>query len=114
MKRILACVTVTLLLGLGVCARATVTGQWDFNQSNLVATVGTDLAYRGDTDTVTTFTTATIGGSNAIVMKFPAATSTQGYTMTHGMAPNGGGGGIYVNQWTLIMDLMFTSDTAGN
>ena len=50
MKRILICLTVTLLLGLGVPAHATVTGQWDFNSSNLVATVGTDLAYRGDTE----------------------------------------------------------------
>jgi hypothetical protein len=112
MNKILTCTSLSLVLGLGLSAQATVTGQWDFNQSNLVATVGTDLAYRGDTDTVTTFTTATIGGSNAIVMKFPAATPTQGYTMTHGIAPNGGGS--YVNQWTLIMDLMFTSDTAGN
>jgi hypothetical protein len=109
MKRNLTCISVALLLGLGVPVQATVTGQWDFNNSNLVATVGTELAYRGDTESVTTFTTTTIGGSNAVVMKFPAATSTQGYTMTHGMAPNGGGS--YVNQWTFIMDLMFTSDT---
>ena len=109
MKRNLTCIMVTLLLGLGVPAHATVTGQWDFNSSNLVATVGTDLAYMGDTESVTIFTTATIGGQTANIMRFPAATSTQGYIMTHGMAPNGGGS--YVNQWTLIMDIMFTSDT---
>ena len=109
MKRNLTCIMVTLLLGLGVPAHATVTGQWDFNSSNLVATVGTDLAYLGDTESVTIFTTATIGGQTANIMQFPAATSTQGYIMTHGMAPNGGGS--YVNQWTLIMDIMFTSDT---
>jgi hypothetical protein len=114
MKRNLTCITVTVLLGLVVPAHATVTGQWDFNTSNLVATVGTDLAYRGDTESVTTFTTARIGSSDAIVMKFPAATSTQGYTMTHGMAPNGGGSGSYVNQWTFLLDIMFTSDTSGN
>jgi hypothetical protein len=114
MKRNLTCITVTVLLGLVVPAHATVTGQWDFNSSNLVATVGTDLAYRGDTESVTTFTTARIGSSDAIVMKFPAATSTQGYTMTHGMAPNGGGSGSYVNLWTFIMDIKFTSDTSGN
>ncbi len=112
MKKILLCITVTVLLGLSKPAHATVTGQWDFNSSNLVATVGTDLAYLGDTETATTFTTATIGGESANIMRFPAATSAQGYTMTHGMAPNGGG--LYVNQWTFIMDIMFTSDTAGN
>ena len=111
MKRILTSITVTLLLGFGVPAYATITGQWDFNSSNLVATVGTDLAYLGDTESLTTFTTATIDGETANVMQFPAATKEEGYTMTHGMAPNGGGSGSYVNQWTLIMDIMFTSDT---
>jgi hypothetical protein len=53
-----------------------------------------------------------IGGQTANIMRFPAATQAQGYTMTHGMAPNGGG--IYVNQWTFIMDIKFTSDTSGN
>ena len=111
MKRILTPIAITLILGLGVSAHAAVTGQWDFNSSNLVATVGTDLAYRGDTDTVTTFTTATIGGSNAVVMGFPATTVDQGYTMTHGIAPNGGG--AYVNQYSLIMDIMFPTDSSG-
>jgi len=111
MKKILICITVTVLLGLSQPAHATVTGQWDFNSSNLVATVGTDLAYRGDTEAYTTFTTATIGGSDAIVMGFPAATVDQGYTMTHGIAPNGSGS--YVNQYTLIMDIMFPSASSG-
>jgi len=109
MKRNLTCATLTLALGITTTALATVTGQWDFNSSNLVATVGTDLAYFGDTDTVTTFTNATIGGSNAIVMAFPATTPTQGYVMTHGIAPNGGGS--YVNQYTLIMDVMFPTES---
>lgn len=114
MKRILICIiTVTVLLGLSKPAHATVTGQWEFNSSNLVATVGTELAYRGDTETFTTFTTATIGGSEAIVMGFPAATVGQGYTMTHGIAPNGGGSGSYVNQYTLIMDIMFPTASSG-
>lgn len=84
---------------------AAVTGQWDFNSSNLTATVGTALAYRGTTAATTVFTTTTIGGQTATVMSFPANTPTQGYIMTHGVAANGGGS--FVNQYTLIMDVMF-------
>jgi hypothetical protein len=109
MKRILTSLTVTLILGLAGAARATVTGQWDFNSSNLTATAGTDLADFGVTPTV--FTTATIGGSTANVMSFPAADPTQGYIMTHGIAPNGGGS--YVNQYSLIMDIMFPAASSG-
>lgn len=111
MKKILAQTTVALILGLGVAANAAVTGQWDFNSGDISATVGTDLAYRGDTATVTTFSSTTIGGNPANVMGFPATTPSQGYTMTHGIAANGGGS--YVNQWTLIMDIMFPSASSG-
>lgn len=90
---------------------AAVTGQWDFNSGNLSATIGTDLTYRGDTELFTAFTTTTIGGQPANIMQFPAATATQGYVMTHGIAPNGGGG--WVNQYTLIMDIMFPSASSG-
>jgi hypothetical protein len=99
----------TLGLALGFTANAAVTGQWDFNSGDLSATIGSALAYRGDTAATTVFTTASIGGQTANVMMFPKATPSQGYLMTHGMAPNGGGS--YVNQWTLIMDIMFTSAT---
>jgi hypothetical protein len=112
MKRTLFCITITLLLTLGIPTRAGVTGQWDFNSGDLSATFGTALSYRGDTAASTVFMTDTIGGQTANIMRFPAATSLQGYTMTHGMAPNGGGS--YVNQWTLIMDIKFTADTSGN
>ena len=113
MKQNLTCITLTVLLGLAVSVRAAVTGQWDFNNSNLVATVGTDLAYYGDdvTSNATTFTTASIGGKTAIVMGFPAAANTQGYIMTHGIAPNGGG--AFVNQYTLLMDIMFPTASSG-
>jgi hypothetical protein len=111
MKKILTQISVTIILGLGISANAAVTGQWDFNSGDLSATTGTDLAYRGDTAASTIFTTATIGGNSANVMNFPATTPTQGYTMTHGMAPNGGGS--FVNQWSLIMDIMYPTASSG-
>ncbi|HYE31124.1 MAG TPA: LamG-like jellyroll fold domain-containing protein, partial [Methylomirabilota bacterium] len=88
-----------------------VTGQWDFNSGNLSATVGQPLAFRGDTQTGTTFSTMTIGGQPAQVMGFPAATAEQGYVMPHGAAANGGG--AFVNVYTLIMDVMFPADSTG-
>lgn len=111
MNRNLSCLTLTLGCALAFSAHAAVTGQWDFNSGDLSATTGTALAYRGDTAATTIFTTATIGGSAAGVMNFPATTPTQGYIMTHGIAPNGGGS--YVNQYTLIMDIMYPAASSG-
>ena len=90
--------------GKALVVPAVVTGQWDFS-GNLDATVGTALKYLGDTASITSFKDATIGGSPAKVMSFGAATKTQGYIMTHGASANGGG--TNVNQYTLIMDVMF-------
>ncbi len=109
MKKSVARLASLLILGLSVCAHAAVTGQWDFNSSNFTATVGTDLSDFGVTPA--TFTTATIGGGNAVVMNFPAADATQGFIMPHGIAPNGGGS--YVNQYTLVMDIMYPVASAG-
>jgi len=111
MERILASIAATLIGGLAVTAFATVTGQWDFNGGNLSATVGTAIAYRGDTAATTAFTSATIGGQTALVMIFPATTASQGYIMTHGIAPNGGGSSV--NQYTLILDVMFPTASSG-
>ncbi len=99
-------IPLTLALGLGICltSHAAVTGQWDFT-TDLSATVGADLAYRANTAAYTTFQTATIGGLSANVMRFAHNTAAQGFTMTHGIAPNGGG--LLVNQYTLIMDIMY-------
>lgn len=108
MKTKLICL-ITLNLGLAWVANATVTGQWDFNSSNLTATVGADLTDFGATPT--TYGTATINGGTATVMGFPAADGTQGYVMSHGIAPNGGG--AYVNQYTLIMDIMYPAASSG-
>lgn len=110
MKLKLTCL-LSAVLGLTDAAHAAVTGQWDFNSGNLNATIGAPLAYFNGDSSGTTFGTATIGGGTANVMGFPACTPAQGYEMTHGIAANGGG--LYVNQYTLIMDIMFPTASSG-
>ncbi len=101
-----------------------VTGQWDFNQGDLRATVGQDLQYYNaqvQTDTTfgttTTFGIADIDGQPAKVMYCSPTIPTSdpkdwpGYVMTHGIAPNAGG--VYVNQYTLIMDVLFPYTSGG-
>ena len=111
MKKNLTCFACSLIIGLGLSANGAVTGHWDFNSGDLSATVGSALSFRGGTAAVTTFSTTTIGGLPANVMQFPAASPSQGYTMTHGIAPNGGG--LFVNQYTLIMDIMYPAASSG-
>src|SRR5438093_201047 len=96
-------------------AAGKVTGQWDFDQGDLRATVGTDLQY-GDApgETAmrdhTSFGIPDIGGKPAKVMKYtrdenpPTPIGPRGYLCQHGMAPNGGG--TNVNQFTMILDFM--------
>jgi hypothetical protein len=92
-------------------------GQWDFNSGNLAATAGStqgDLAYADtDTQTGTAFGTTTslgipdINGTPANVMRFPAATNTMGYNM---LSPGPNGGGSFVNEYTIIFDLLYPSN----
>src|SRR5687768_3372995 len=90
-------------------ASGQVTGQWDFEQGDLRATVGKDLEYgdgpTGRVKTQTSFGTTTsfgiadIGGKPATVMKYTRdefevdATdkNPRGYLCQHGLLPNGGG-----------------------
>jgi len=89
-------------------------GQWDFDSKDLRPTIGQPLQYLGGATTSndTTFVTATIGGNTAHVMGFPAAAPEQGYIVTHGAQPNGGG--TNVNEYTLIMDIMFPAESDGS
>jgi len=97
-----------------------VSGQWDFENGDLKATIGQDLEYGdgpgGFMATQTSFNSTAgfgipnIGGAVAKVMKYtrsdtPPDNYVQGYTMHHGIAPNGGG--TLVNQWTLITDILY-------
>jgi hypothetical protein len=101
----------TLISTFGQTSTNGLTGQWDFNDGDLKATVGQDLQFLGDTATKTTFETAVVNGANAKVMHFPAADPTEGYLMLHGAQPNGGG--TNVNVYTLVMDLLWPSSSDG-
>src|SRR5262249_39082697 len=52
-----------------------------------------------------------INGQAARVMAFGSNAITQGFYMRHGAKPNGGG--HFVNQYTLILDLMFPASSTG-
>jgi len=92
--------------------------QWDFDNGDLTATVGSDLQYSdgpgGPTQTATQFGTTTsfgipdINGTAAKVMKFPGAVSGMGYFMPTPSTANGvGNGGQFVNDYTLVFDLFY-------
>lgn len=116
MKKCIFEMVVALAVGAGLPSYAAVTAQWDFNNSNFVATVGQDMqdyaaVYYGAT-TPTTFTTATIDGQTAVVMNFPACTSTEGYLATPDVpatAPYGLG-----NKYSLVMDIMYPAGSSGD
>ena len=95
-----------------VAAQAALVGQWDFNDGNLNGTVGQPMTYAGFTvQPATKFGTTTalglpdIGGQPATVMGFPATQPFEGYNIPVPGAANGGGG--LVNQWTLILDVLY-------
>jgi hypothetical protein len=101
-----------------ITVTADVTGQWDFENGDLAATVGNPLDYFADDvrsgtsfGTTTSFGIPNIGGSPAKVMQIPELNPMGGYIMRHGAAANGGG--AYVNQYTLIMDVLFPAASAG-
>jgi hypothetical protein len=97
-----------------------VTGQWDFLNGNLAATMGAALQYGDATaQTDTTFGTTTsfgipnINGVAAPVMHFsPSSTPAWwGYKMFPSAGPNGGGTNI--NQYTLIYDIYYSTNEVG-
>lgn len=108
--------TAAVLLAFASASQAAVTGQWDFDNGNLSATAGGQpLDYLdgagGDTQRATAFGTTTsfgipnIGGAEAKVMRFGTNTIPAGYSMP--TPSSGNGGGSQVNQWTLLMDVLY-------
>jgi hypothetical protein len=118
MKRILSCLTVTLLVLLSLSARAAIiTGAWEFN-GDYSAAIGTDLVPQGGAVGGSVFGTTTalgvpdIGGQVAQVMRFPMMpTMTDGYQIFPGAAANGSTSDV--NQYTLIMDILYPSTSTG-
>jgi YVTN family beta-propeller protein len=112
-----SCPRATILLGalaIGTflsSAGPSITGQWDFDHGDLRATVGAHLEFVGDTGTITTFPALNLNGQPAAVMAFGSNSIHQGFYMRHGAKPNGGG--HFVNQYTLLMDLMFPAGSSG-
>ena len=108
-----------------VLPTSNVSGQWDFNDGDLRATIGRPLAYfdpafdgpsgaSGNPSVITNASALSvdlINGEDAGIIQVPGDLDRRiGYVMTHGIAPNGGG--TKVNQYTLIMDIMV--DTSGS
>jgi hypothetical protein len=98
----------------------TPTGQWDFNAGDLSAATGASMDYYdgagGSTQlgtsfgTTTSFGIADIAGAAAKVMKFPAITNGMGYTLP---TPAGNGGGGLVNDYTIVFDVYYPSESDG-
>src|SRR5260370_18071379 len=88
-----------------------VTGQWDFDQGDLRATVGADLEYIGDTAAITSFPILNINGQLAGALAFGSNSFNQGFYMRHGAKPNGSG--HFINQYTLIIDIIFPAQSSG-
>jgi hypothetical protein len=94
-------------------------GQWDFN-SNLNGAPGGAATYRDGVGTGFQFNTTTafgipdIGGTAAGVIKIPAgADSSSGLNLPVAAAPNGGSAAGLVNDYTLVMDVLFPAEAAG-
>ena len=88
-----------------------VTGQWDFDAGDLRATAGADLEFLGTTANLTTFPVMDINGQSARVMAFGSNAISEGFYARHGIKPNAGG--QFVNQYTLLMDIMFPAASSG-
>src|SRR5207237_1255888 len=115
----LAALAAAAALSFEPSTRAAITGQWDFKAGNLNATIGADMGYLdAPTQTGTVFGSTTglgvpnINGQATNVMRFPKLNDEfGGYNAPHGAAGNGGGGNV--NQYTVIMDVLFPPASAG-
>jgi hypothetical protein len=114
--------------GAGNLANA-VKGQWDFQSGNLAPTVGRTmhfiddgLASRYQFGLASSFSLPPIGGKDVKVLHIPHVDTAEsdakgaifkriGLRVNHNIAPNGGG--TKVNQWTLIMDLVWGPEGTG-
>lgn len=121
-RPVLAGLAAAFLAAVGASsAHAAISGQWDFDAGNLNATTGAAMFYNdgagADTQAATAFGTTTsfgipnIGGTEAKVMRFGTNTIPAGYGIAAPAAGNGGGS--QVNQWTLLLDVLYPPAAMG-
>lgn len=112
----------TSLLLLRSISNAAIVGQWEFNNVTepFAASVGQALEYldplsdtpsQTQVGTTASFGISAIGGADATVMKFGTNGFGRGYLAPHGISANGDGG--MVNNWTVIMDVLFPASSSG-
>lgn len=106
MKKTLLLPIVSLGLSLVPCQAATLAGLWLFDDSSnpAAASVGNNLVFGGASPGTWSASLAD-NSSNALtgVVTTPAAAIANRFTATHGIAANGGG--LYVNQYSIVVDL---------
>ena len=122
----------TFTTGSGAIVAGFAGAQWDFDNGNLAATLGHDLQYIDGTlasryqfGTTTQFSIPDIGGKAARVIHIPWNDDTEadangvifkrlGLRVNHGLGANGGSLTNKLNQYTLIMDLLWGTDGPKN
>jgi hypothetical protein len=108
---------------LAIVSHGAITGYWTYEQQDLFfsARIG-QIMWELDSETANTqafgrtgqapfATVPHINGQQATFLKFPKTPPTGGYNVPHSAAPNGGGSGI--NQYTIIMDVLFPAASSG-
>jgi hypothetical protein len=89
----------------------TVIGHWDFDSANLAqATAGSPLQFIGFTPVSTN---ATIGNQSVGVMSITNQSFLSAQRVLATFAPTNNGGGTNLNQYSIIMDLMWPAESAG-
>jgi hypothetical protein len=105
-------VSATVLYSQGAATNTnttTILGQWDFNTAALTtATVGSPLQFQSNAGTpafTPEFLTVNIAGRTSGVIRLPPLSHEQRVLAT--FSPTNNGGGTNLNQYTMIMDLMW-------
>jgi len=122
----------TFVTGKGAGGGSFSGSQWDFDNGNLEATIGRDLnlidnslSSRYTFGTTTSYGIPDIGGKPAKVLYIPYVPTADtdgtgpifkriGLRANHNIAPNGGPLGTKVNQYTIIMDVLWGTEGPAN
>lgn len=95
------------MVGIGQ-SNAGLTGLWEFEDSGDLtkATIGADLTLTG--------TDAAVAGSGGVDTGASQLDKGDYYTVIHNIASNGGGDGNYVNEYTILWDVMYPTASVGS